>query len=175
MGHKILENQKVESFSWQDVSSNIHAQNTVCWHITENCNLNCSFCEIKQNKANFKEELKFLKKNWPNFKKQFNKLPGTWEVFLMGGEPLSLPGILEIVNDLVKQGHKISLATNFSFSTSMYEKFLKIVGAKLCLLFATFKPEYYNPEVFLKKAEHINNLVKAQGGQFGVGAVAEPD
>lgn len=88
---------------------------------------------------------------------------------------MSVPGILDILKDLVKQGYKISLATILSYSTEFYENILNILEGNLCLFLGSFKPLYYKPEPFLQKAQYIDALVKKSGGSFGVGAVAEPD
>ena len=170
-----------ENFSFSEVDNvynsflNPHLKNTLCWYISGKCNLNCSFCEAKKSDHDSSKELEYLTKNWINFREGFQNLQGRWEIFLLGGEPLSVPGILDILRDLVRNGHKISLATNLSYSLGYYKKVLNILDGNLCLFLGTFKPEYYKPEPFLKKAQHIDYLVKRYGGVFGVGAVAEPD
>ncbi|MFW5991315.1 MAG: radical SAM protein [Candidatus Nanoarchaeia archaeon] len=152
----------------------VFGERSLCWHVTYLCNLDCSFCDAKKSNERIQKQVDFLKNNWRLYKKGFEKLPGSWEIILTGGEALALPGILGIVKDLVEMGHKISLTTNFSFSLDFYKKFLKIVDGKLHFFSASFKPEYYKLEPYLKKAQDINTAVKRMNGHFTVVAVAEP-
>jgi MoaA/NifB/PqqE/SkfB family radical SAM enzyme len=157
------------------IKKNPHLQNTMYWHLTSFCNLQCSFCgfsKLNRNTKYIQEEVAFTLKNLDKFKNAFRELPGTWEFFIGGGEPFVFPHFLEIVRDIVGMRHGISVATNFTAPLDTLKAFCNIVGKKICLFLASYKAEVHGFTEFLHNAIQINSSVKGNGGLFSVGAVA---
>jgi radical SAM protein with 4Fe4S-binding SPASM domain len=94
-------------------------------HLTERCNFNCFYCFVDANKTKPSEELTV--KEFHDIFKQLNDL-NVITVRLFGGEPLSRPDIIEIL-DLLKSCHFYStLNTNGTFITNSIAQKLKEVN-----------------------------------------------
>lgn len=80
----------------------------VTWYVTRKCNLFCEHCYFIHNK---KPE-KFLNRHeYIEITEQIKQLK-PFSVNLIGGEVFLVPDIMEIIQTIKKNGHKINIATN---------------------------------------------------------------
>jgi len=122
----------------------------VRWFITDICNYNCSYCfanRLSQFKAeNIDLYLKVIK----------NKIPNNWAFSILGGgEPFMHPNFFQIIEGLVKLGHRISITSNFSASIDDLENFIKLTKGKLDFFEASLHLEYADVNNFLNKIIYL--------------------
>jgi len=123
---------------------------TITWTLSFFCNYNCSYCYIDK-----KRKLSRYSPTLDNFeilKKELSKLQGKWNIYLVGGEPLQVPGFMHIVKELVSLDFNISISSNLSADIEEYNSFFKIVRDKITFFQASFHPESVKFPDFLKKA-----------------------
>ncbi|MFH1161891.1 MAG: radical SAM protein [Candidatus Jorgensenbacteria bacterium] len=80
--------------------------------LTNRCNLNCSYCYVVREKSSMcHEKAEMTSKEWLGIIDQAVEM-GIGSFVVSGGEPLSFPGILEIMERLGSHHAKASLMTN---------------------------------------------------------------
>ena len=94
------------------------------WEITDQCNLNCSYCYYKPSHSkDFTKELKLQ-----NFiLKKISTIPNEINISILGGEPTLHPNFYEIIETLynMKNITKILIITNFTKPLEFWEKYKK--------------------------------------------------
>lgn len=116
----IIENEKEykeKEYKIKDINVNI---NTVYFHVTQRCNLNCTYCYNKKN-LNLSKEL-----DTKNIIKILNKLKkiNVEVVNFTGGEPLLRNDIEEILKEAKKLKFNVCLLTN----GTLLNKHISILG-----------------------------------------------
>ena len=124
------------------------------WDVTSRCNYRCSYCTYKNRNETFYPYDHILK-----IIEFYDYLYANYNLSLMlfGGEPLSHPDILKIVDRLGKSIYPLQIFTNLSSSKSFLKELCSIRDD--LKFFASFHHEFSNPKVFLDKAD----LIKAMG------------
>jgi MoaA/NifB/PqqE/SkfB family radical SAM enzyme len=140
----------------------------VSWNMNDTCNYRCSYCSQR-----FMPERTYRLEDIEAYVRAFSQLPGAWEVKLSGGEPFQQPGLDEIVAGLVKQGHLISVQTNFSASERKLLAFLEASKGALCVFAASLHLEYATPEAFIERHKLLAPYLQL-GATFCVTSVARP-
>jgi len=143
----------------------------VSWNMNDTCNYRCSYCtqrfmpdrsghltaaEIDAHVAAFRD------------------LPGAWEIKLSGGEPFQQPGLVEIVTELVRAGHVVSVQTNFSAPERRLVAFLEATRGALHVFAASLHLEYASAADFIARYAIVRPFVEAHGVSFCVTSVATP-
>jgi MoaA/NifB/PqqE/SkfB family radical SAM enzyme len=77
--------------------------NPILFPITYQCNLDCTYCSEKSKRKDIVDVEKGIE--------LITKRNNDW-VFITGGEPLTVPNIVEICQKLKKSGKKVGLTTN---------------------------------------------------------------
>ena len=112
-------------------------EGVVSWNINTACNYRCSYCTQR-----FKEDRGRWSRDTPAFLEAFSRLPGQWEIKLSGGEPFVHPTLLEIVDGLVAQGHRVSVVTNFAASRDKLLAFADAARGRLSVFSCSLHLEY---------------------------------
>lgn len=142
----------------------------ISWNMNDTCNYRCSYCTQRT----MADRTGTLDRNQlDRILSSFAKLPGIWEFKLSGGEPFRQPGLIEIVEGLVKQGHCLSIQTNFSASRELVEAFLQATKGSLHLFSASLHLEYDTAESFVERYSWIQPY-ESLGVRFHVTCVAVP-
>ncbi len=141
----------------------------ISWNMNDTCNYRCSYCtqRFMPLRTHRLEEIQ-------SYLRAFGRLPGHWEIKLSGGEPFQQPGLDQIVEGLVAQGHLISIQTNFSASERKIERFIEASRGALHVFAASLHLEYDTAESFVDKAALVTPHL-ASGASFCVTSVATPD
>jgi len=96
------------------------------WEVTSRCNYKCEYCfqvwkETKDCSSELVDKVLELTAS----------LDGRWLVKLIGGEPFLFRHFFRVCETLIKQGHQVSLTSNFSCGQSVLEKLFDCTGANL--------------------------------------------
>ena len=97
--------------------SNMNNYTTVYLHLTQRCNLNCSYCYNKEN-LNAKKELS--KEQWFEIALMLHKI-NVKKIILTGGEVFLRTDIEDIVNYFYKQEYNIEILTNGTLLDKHYD------------------------------------------------------
>jgi organic radical activating enzyme len=114
-----------------------------CYIETETCNLRCHYCYITQ-KRRFNNKLVKFKHTPQEIRKALSKerLGGTCLFNLCaGGETLLVAEILDVVMELLAEGHYVMIVTN-GVLTKRFEEFVKFDPSLLKKLFFKFSFHY---------------------------------
>jgi len=137
--------------------------------ITQRCNYRCEYCS--QSKKFSKHTAHSSSETISAFLKFIKTLDKDFEITISGGEPLCHPRFFEVIEEIKKQGLKLSVISNFSFPVENYKKIADIMGENLVELFVSYHfTQVKNIEEFKNKAIEFNNY-KPQTTRFSVGAV----
>jgi organic radical activating enzyme len=110
------------------------------------CNYRCSYCTQR-----FLDDRKAWARDLPAFLEAFRRLPGQWEIKLSGGEPFLHPQFLETVEQLIQQGRRVAVVTNFSASPYTLEHYADITSPRPGVFSASLHLEYVSAATFLEK------------------------
>lgn len=97
--------------------SNMNNYTTVYLHLTQRCNLKCSYCYNKEN-LNAKKELS--KEQWYEIALMLHKI-NVKKIILTGGEVFLRTDIEDIVNYFYKQEYNIEILTNGTLLDKHYD------------------------------------------------------
>lgn len=142
----------------------------ISWNMNDTCNYRCSYC-TQRTMADRTGTLDQTQLD--RILHSFAQLPGVWEFKLSGGEPFRQPGLIEIVQGLFKQGHCLSIQTNFSARRELIEAFLEATKGSLNLFSASLHLEYDTAESFVERYAWIQPY-ESFGVRFHVTCVAVP-
>lgn len=129
------------------------------------CNLKCDYCYVMQrnNRTMKKAELKFSPQHIGKCLSK-ERLGGTCYFSICGaGETLAQPEIVEIVNEILKQGHLVNVTTNGTI-TGTFKKFAKIESELLKKLHFSFSFHYLELkrlnllETFFNNVRYVHSL-----------------
>ncbi len=143
----------------------------VSWNMNDTCNYRCTYCTqrfMPDRTAHLTDA------EIEAHVAAFRALPGAWEIKLSGGEPFQQPGLREIVTELVRAGHVISVQTNFSASERRLNAFLEATRGALHVFAASLHLEYTTAADFIAKYALVRPFVEAHGVSFCVTSVAVP-
>jgi len=142
---------------------------TIEWEITTACNYACSYCVQKS----------YVSKHGKHCSDEtitavlpmIEELPGSWQIKLIGGEPLLHPRFFELCETLTRQGHALRITTNFSLPLEKYARLAEIAGEHLTSLTASLHLEQVKSvDDFLQKASAFQRL-KPENTGFSVTSV----
>lgn len=148
---------------------NRHITGVVSWNMNDTCNYRCSYCTQRHmpDRTGRLEDVAATVQ-------AFSTLPGHWEFKLSGGEPFQQPGLDQIVAELVRMGHCISVQTNFSADEKRLTAFLEASRGALHLFSASLHLEYSTPQEFLERYQIVRRYEEF-GVRFHVTSVGTPD
>ena len=141
----------------------------VSWNVNDTCNYRCGYCTQR-----FMESRTFTQKALDRTIESFGQLPGSWEIKLSGGEPFQQPGLDVLAAGLVRQGHILSIQTNFSASRARVNSFLDATAGALNLFSASLHLDYATADDFLERARWLAPAL-ARGARFNVTSVGTPE
>jgi organic radical activating enzyme len=142
----------------------------------QNCNLQCSYCYIRQVR-NFKQNTtQFHSPEYIRAALSRKRIGGTALInFCAGGETLMHPEIVPIIAEIVREGHYVTIVTNGTI-TAAFKKFLDM-GIDMTHCF--FKFSYHFVQLkqrnLLKVFFDNVNLMRKAGASITVEAVASDD
>jgi radical SAM protein with 4Fe4S-binding SPASM domain len=138
------------------------------WEVTGTCNYWCSYCGLKQQRA----DSVYVHKHEAVIS-QLKRLPGIWNVMLYGGEPLIVENISQIVRDVLeKTQHKVSFVTNLSPDIVQLKKIFDLPAERVAFVTASFHSEFSDANTFFDKAIKVNDFLKTKGIKFSACTVA---
>lgn len=122
---------------------------------TTGCNLRCSFCDTKYAYDKGKEMTADA------IVEKISKFPCK-NICLTGGEPLLQKDIIEVIDNLIKKGYKISIETNGSLSVKklLDKKFLMISLDIKCPGSGMHENNYLENINFLRKDDQLKFVIK---------------
>lgn len=133
-------------------------EGVVSWNVNTTCNYRCSYCTQR-----FKDDRGRWAEDTPRFLAAFARLPGRWEIKLSGGEPFVHPTLNEIVRGLARQGHRISIVTNFSASRDKLLAFVDAAEGRVGVFSCSLHLEYVDDvAAFAEKARWLQRELDAR-------------
>lgn len=143
----------------------------VSWNINDTCNYRCSYCtqRFMPDRSGHLTAAEI-----DAHVAAFRALPGAWEIKLSGGEPFQQPGLADIVTELVRAGHVISVQTNFSAPERRVLAFLEATRGVLHVFAASLHLEYASAAEMIARYAIVRPFVEAHGVSFCVTSVATP-
>lgn len=133
-------------------------EGVVSWNVNTTCNYRCSYCTQR-----FKDDRGRWAEDTPRFLAGFARLPGRWEIKLSGGEPFVHPTLNEIVRGLARQGHRISIVTNFSASRDKLLAFVDAAEGRVGVFSCSLHLEYVDDvAAFADKARWLQRELDAR-------------
>lgn len=130
---------------------------TFKWELTTNCTYNCPFCALHgQEQYSTKEVYNKVLNFFNNLSKEENTQ--SIRVILFGGECTIHPAFLDITKELAKIDKiRISIFTNLSANTQIYQDFCDIVNDKLTEILVTYHEEFADIPTFKQRIKDILN------------------
>lgn len=130
---------------------------TFKWELTTNCTYNCPFCALHgQEQYSTKEIYNKILNFFNNLSKDENTQ--SIRVILFGGECTIHPAFLDIAKELAKiDKMRISIFTNLSANTQLYQDFCDIVNDKLTEILVTYHEEFADIPTFKQRIKDILN------------------
>lgn len=130
---------------------------TFKWELTTNCTYNCPFCALHgQEQYSTKETYNKVLNFFNNLSKEENTQ--SIRVILFGGECTIHPSFLDITKELMKIDKiRISIFTNLSANTQLYQDFCDITKDKLNELLVTYHEEFADIPTFKQRIKDILN------------------
>lgn len=130
---------------------------TFKWELTTNCTYNCTFCALHgQEQYSTKEIYNKVLNFFNNLSKEENTQ--SIRVILFGGECTIHPAFLDITKELAKIDKiRISIFTNLSANTQLYQDFCDIVNDKLTEILVTYHEEFADIPTFKQRIKDILN------------------
>lgn len=130
---------------------------TFKWELTTNCTYNCPFCALHgQEQYSTKETYNKVLNFFNNLSKEENTQ--SIRVILFGGECTVHPAFLDITKELMKIDKiRISIFTNLSANTQLYQDFCDITKDKLNELLVTYHEEFADIPTFKQRIKDILN------------------
>ena len=128
---------------------------TFKWELTTNCTYNCPFCALHgQEQYSTKEIYNKVLNFFNNLSKDENTQ--SIRVILFGGECTIHPAFLDITKELAKiDKMRISIFTNLSANTQLYQDFCDIVNDKLTEILVTYHEEFADIPTFKHRITDI--------------------
>jgi hypothetical protein len=140
----------------------------IAWNIHLACNFDCTYCFYHGYWEDLANDNRYLPPaEWARHWKRFNDRHGGAEINIVGGEPFTYPGFMEILENLAVRNH-LYVTTNLSWAP---EPFISRLAPESVGIYASFHPEYFkNPAPFIDK------ILRLRGAGFEVtaGIVAYP-
>ncbi|MCK7467675.1 MAG: radical SAM protein [Desulfosudis oleivorans] len=138
--------------------------------LTAKCNYKCAYCI--QNKADFKpEQLRNANDDVvDSFIRLVKKLEGNWTIGLLGGEATIHPRFMEVAKEIVSNGHRIKLITNFSLPVEKFKEIADIAGKNINIGASLHLTQVQSLDKFIDNAIEFNNYI-TKGAGFCVLAV----
>lgn len=117
----------------------------VDFELTYNCNLNCEFCYVSNDKLN-RENIKEPSIN--KRKRIIDKIANLEinHVVFTGGEPLLSPQLLDLVNYTVKKGVNASINTNATLVSKSFAKALKKLNVGVLITLQGATPQEHDSQ-----------------------------
>lgn len=117
------------------------------WCLTQNCNLNCSYCTLHKEEeyTNITNFIKFIK----------NNAPKNANISLFGGEPTSHPNYIDVLEEL-STDYKITTFSNLEKSFNFWEKISKINNLEFVFSFH-YNGNKKHIKLFLEKLKLFDN------------------
>ena len=105
MRRKSFHSYKYKFMCWSVIVMNKNIPNSVCWNITNRCNDNCLFCyrDINTKEISFEKQKKII---------DAISSTGIYKLTFVGGEPLLVKNIQQLILYAKDKGLNVSLTTN---------------------------------------------------------------
>lgn len=125
----------------------------ITWDITYRCNYTCSYCSLGQGEdLARKPKTEVLSREvWSGIWTDIYEEYGSCQVHLTGGEPFAYPGIMDIVEDLVRM-HTFECSTNLFWDV---EDFIKRIPPERARIGTSYHPEMVSFDEFLDKTKKL--------------------
>ena len=95
--------------------------------ITSKCNYACEYCVAKLGKNKNQDMIHASDKTIENFKIVLSKIKKNSRVKITGGEPIIHPKFFETAKEVVKNGHRLVVGTNFSLPNHHFEQVIDAI------------------------------------------------